>query len=355
MRRCVIQNPLRYATQKLRKTSLEEGPVSNTLQLCTSEHLGDYQWLAVGVVMLLVAGSGLFAWNHLDLFAQSHPGLGPPKSPGGGDSTAATIAFALITAAATMFNWVYQAANRRLGVIDLFASEISAICKVCLVTDFAKKSIDMRRAAAATETQTPSSFDTQESYTPIYDKGSADLQALDSTVVSSVTQFYTYRRTMVDCLHSAMAQTRRDAALSQYDQMIYMQFLMYECARTSVRELIEFEPDRAENLVTVLCSELPLFAFLIDRHRNDSSTVFLYRRLCLRVADYWREVGGLLEQIDSQARSASPAVRKGWSKAITTSAELRIRFDDFKKQTQAEARLPSNMPNSRQPPLKDAA
>jgi hypothetical protein len=344
-----MQNPLRYAAQKLRKTTLEEGPVSNTLQLCTSRHLGDYQWLVVGVVLLLVFGSGMFAWNH---FPRTDPGLRPAD---GGDSTAATIAVALITAAVTMFNWVYQAANRRLGVVDLFASEISAICKVCIVTDFAKKSIDMRQAAAATEAQTPSSFDTKESYTPIYDKGSADLQALDSNVVSAVTQFYTYRRTMVDCLHSALAQTRRDAALPQYDQMIYMQFLMYECARTSVRELIEFEPDQAENLVTVLCSELPLLAFLINRHRDDPSTVFLYRRLCLRVADYRREVEDLLKQIDSQAVSASPAVRKGWSKAATTSAELRIRFEDFKKQTQAETRLLSNVPDSRQPPLKDAA
>jgi len=350
-----MQNPLRYTVQKLRKTALEEGPVSNTLQLCTSRHLGDYQWLVVGVVLLLVFGSALFAWNHLDLFPQNHPGLGPPKSPDSGNSTAATIAVALITAAVTMFNWVYQAANRRLGVVDLFASEISAICKVCIVTDFAKKSIDMRQAAAATETQTPSSFDTKESYTPIYDRGSADLQALDSTVVSAVTQFYTYRRTMVDCLHSALAQTRRDAALPQYDQMIYMQFLMYECARTSVRELIEFEPDQAENLVTVLCSELPLFAFLINRHRDDPTTVFLYRRLCLRVADYRREVEDLLEQIDTQAVSTSPAVRKGWSKAATTSAELRIRFEDFKKQTQAEARPLSNVPDPGQPALKDAA
>jgi hypothetical protein len=275
----------------------------------------------------------------------------------------AAIAFAFITTAVAMFNWVYQAANRRLGVVDLFASEISAICKVSVVTDFAKKSIMMRDAACAADTQTSRSFDTKESYTPVYDKGSADLQALDSNVVSAVTQFYTYRRTMVDYLHSAMAETKGAAAVPQYDQMIYMQFLMFECARTVVQELIEFEPDQAENLVTVLCSELPLITFLIKRHRNDPNTVFLYRRLCLRIEGYRHGVKALLKQIDRNARSESKAVRRGWSKATTTGEELRIRFKEFKRETRQEwerfqaeeARRGLDMPDSRESPLQQAA
>ena len=330
-------NPLRYFARMARKGSLEEGPVSNNLQLCTSRHLGDYQWLFTCVALLMVAGLVmLLVGKEFDA----------SKSP------MAAIAFAFITTAVAMFNWVYQAANRRLGVVDLFASEISALCKVCIVTDFAKKSIAMRRAANISETQVPRSFDTKESYTPVYDKGSADLQALDSNVVSAVTQFYTYRRTMVDCLHSALAEAKRDAALPQYDQMIYMQFLMYECALTSIRELIEFEPDKAENQVTVLCSALPLLAFLIHRHRKDPNTVFLYRRLLLRVPDYVNDVEMLLGDI-AKAETKSPAVVKGWSKAITTSAELRIRFDDFKKETRKERA--SNVPNPGQPALKQAA
>jgi hypothetical protein len=357
-------NPIRGAVSALRKKTLEEGPVSNTLQLCTSKHLGDYQWLAVGVVLFLVIGVYLFVSNNLEFFtlAQSSPNPdsnaakaanAAAKSAEAAKSTAVSIAVALITAAMTMFNWVYQAANRRLGVVDLFASEISALCKVCIVTDFAKKSIEMRRAANAAETQTPRSFDTKESYTPVYDRGSADLQALDSNVVSAVTQFYTYRRTMVDCLHLAMAQSKREEALPQYDQMIYMQFLMYECALTSIRELIEFEPDKAENQVTVLCSALPLLGFLVKRHRKDPNTVFLYRRLRLRVPDYVKDVENLLADIDDKAKSKSEAVLKGWSKAVTTSAELRIRFDDFRQLTRKEAG--SDVPDSRQPSLQQVA
>jgi hypothetical protein len=346
-------NPIRNLARIVRKKRLEEGPVSNTLQLCTSKHLGDYQWLAVGVALLMLCALGLFGMEYLDPFAKSQPSLGAPKQADHSNSTAVTIAFALITAAVTMFNWVYQAANRRLGVVDLFASEISAICKVCIVTDFARKSIDMRKAADTTEPLTPRSFETQESYTPVYDKGGADLQALDSNVVSAVTQFYTYRRTMVDCLHLAMAQTKSAEALPQYDQMIYMQFLMYECARTSVRELVEFEPDQAENLVTVFCSALPLLAFLINRHRGEQSTVFLYDRLCLRLPDYIKEVEDLLDDIDDKAKSKSETVRKGWSKAVTTGTELRARFSDFRKQTQQETG--SDVPHPRQPPFKEAA
>jgi len=340
-------NPVRGLARFFRKRRLEEGPVSNNLQLCTSRHLGDYQWLLGAVVVLIFAGLVmLLVGKEFDA----------SKSP------MAAIAFAFITTAVAMFNWVYQAANRRLGVVDLFASEISAICKVCIITDFARKSIAMREAAAATERQIPGSFETKESYTPVYDKGSADLQTLDSRVVSAITQFYTYRRTMVDCLHMAMAQTDRAAALPQYDQMIYMQFLMHECAITAVHELIEFEPDQAENLVTVLCSELPLITFLIKRHRNDRDTVFLYRRLCLRIEGYMTDVEALLEQIATMDHG-SDAIRKGWSRAIATGEELQIRFNEFKQETLPEweecrakkARRLSHVPDSRQPSFKQAA
>jgi hypothetical protein len=290
------------------------------------------------------------------------PGTGPASDPG--KSLDGTIAFALIGTAVTMFNWIYQAANRRLGVVDLFANEIAVICKVCLVTDFARKSVIRRDAVHQSNEQTSSSFDTKESYTPIYDKSADDLQTLDSNVVGAVTQFYTYRKTMVDCLHSAMAQTDAAIAVPQYDQMIYMQFLMYECARTTVRELIEFEPDQAENLVTVLCSELPLFTFLIRRHRNDPNTTFLYQRLSLRVEGYMTDVDELLRQIDEIDRSGSRNLRKGWSKAITTGQELKIRFEEFKQETRPEwgryqaeeaPRHQLHVPDSRQSPLKDAA
>src|SRR5689334_7886412 len=119
-----MQNPLRYTAQNLRKTTLQEGPVSNTLQLCTSKHLGDYQWLVFAVAVVMLIGAILFGMSLCgvdlhDLFADKRPGLGAPKPTEGGPSALATIGLALIPAAVTMFNWLYQAANRRLGVVDL--------------------------------------------------------------------------------------------------------------------------------------------------------------------------------------------------------------------------------------------
>lgn len=47
-------------------------------------------------------------------------------------------------------------------------------------------------------------------------------------------------------------------------QMIYMQFLMYESARLAVEDLVEYEPDRSESIITILCSELILYGFLLE-------------------------------------------------------------------------------------------
>lgn len=341
-------NPINALARGLCHRKLREGPVSNNLQLCTSKHLGDYQWLFVAVAALFALAAALLAND-----------LGAIDSEA--NSLRVTIAFALITTAVTMFNWVYQSANSRLGIVDLFASEIAALCKVCLVTDFAKKAVAMRARVQLTGKQTPDSFEVSESYTPVYDKSGADLQSLDSNVVAAVTQFYTYRRTMVDCLHSAMAKEDAKVAIPLYDQMIYMQFLMYECGRTAIHELIEFEPDQAENLVTVLCSELPLITFLIQRHRGDADTVFLYRRLRLRIPGYMKEVKELLDRIKGMDQSPDSKLKRGWSRAITTSKELKGRFKEFESATQREwewlqaQEKQLDKPNPGQPALPQAA
>src|SRR5271154_2941290 len=37
--------------------------------------------------------------------------------------------------------WAYQSGCRRIGAVDLFACEISVICRVSLIVDFAKTSV----------------------------------------------------------------------------------------------------------------------------------------------------------------------------------------------------------------------
>ena len=49
---------------------------------------------------------------------------------------------------------------------------------------------------------------------------------------------------------------------------MYMQFLAFESARKAVRDLIEFEPNNAENKITIFISELPLYGFLLKHFQK---------------------------------------------------------------------------------------
>jgi hypothetical protein len=75
--------------------------------------------------------------------------------------------------------------------------------------------------------------------------------------------------------------------------MIYMQFLMYESGRLAIGELIDFQPNRAESLVNILCSELVAYEFLQTRYEND----YRGKRLRLRCEQYQKIVPALYEKI----------------------------------------------------------
>jgi hypothetical protein len=111
-----------------------------------------------------------------------------------------------------------------------------------------------------------------------------DLQVLDALVVTNVTQFYTYQKAMRDSwrqLPKATTLAKRESVMTG---IIYMYFLALESARFAIAELIEFEPNEADATLTILLSELPAFAFLLERFKplND----LRYRRLDLRAAAY---------------------------------------------------------------------
>lgn len=317
----------RWFTRLIFYRSLKHGPVSVPVRLCTSKHLGDFQFLgccamALGIVgICLLVGVHAGQWSFASLMDGSE------------HSSKVTVAFALLATAATMASWVYQSANRRIGTIDLFACEIGSICRVCLVTDFAEKSVLLHKALGEEGDRKPTTVDVKESYTPIYDKGASDLQSLENESVTAITAFYTYRKTMMDYLRLAYAATTGAAAQQLYEQMIYMQFLMYENARIAVQELTEFEPERALNLVTIFCSELPLFVFLLDKYRRNSESDFKYQRLLLRIQHYHHRVQELLSKMDRVSREESKKTKKIWIKAITTGRELQNRFEKFKRET----------------------
>jgi hypothetical protein len=71
--------------------------------------------------------------------------------------------------------WAYQTASSRLGIVDLFACEISTLCRVGTIFDIGKGYVDSYdagprpvRASAASD-----KFVSQEEYFPVFDSNSA--------------------------------------------------------------------------------------------------------------------------------------------------------------------------------------
>ena len=64
--------------------------------------------------------------------------------------------------------------------------------------------------------------------------------------------------------------------------VIYLLFLSYESARKAIKDLIEFQPDRAERLIVILLTELRCYAFLRQYFKPDD---LRSRRLQLRATD----------------------------------------------------------------------
>jgi hypothetical protein len=216
-------------------------PLNIFSRVCTSQHLWDLQWIASIAIMFWICYILFFiAKPQTDYEFEILSGI-----------TAAVVA---------ALNWTYQTGSCRLGSIDLFGCEISVICRVCLVVDFGRASIEplnlsLHDAAGTIPGDSSAGdrlkFTSEEHYTPVYDGNLSDLRPLDADVVNHVTEFYTYRKTMLDYLRKiASAPSEAHAKLTM--QMIYMQFLMYESGRKAILRLIEFYPNKADGLEPVL-------------------------------------------------------------------------------------------------------
>ena len=99
---------------------------------------------------------------------------------------------------------------------------------------------------------------------------------LEADVVKHVTAFYTYMKVMRDTLRR-LADIKPPATGGRPDDdwhraicsVIYMQFLGLESARKAIKNLVEFEPTQAEDMITVLLSELLAYGFLREQFRGD--------------------------------------------------------------------------------------
>ena len=220
--------------------------------------------------------------------------------------------------------------SARLGVVDLFACEIATLCRVGAVVDMVQRYVDLfetgpRAVPHAIDGDAPtdaSRFNSQESYFPVFDTSVKDLQALEADVVKHVTAFYTYMKVMRDTLRK-LADIRPAADGGRCDDwhraicsVVYMQFLALESARLAIRDLVEFEPTQAEDMITILLSELLAYGFLREHFHGD----IRQRRLEARDESYRRDIPALHRLV---VAGDGPQ----WDAAKDLSVEMMKRFD----------------------------
>jgi hypothetical protein len=228
--------------------------------------------------------------------------------------------------------WTYQAGSARLGVVDLFACEIATLCRVAAVVDMVHRYTELfehgpqRGRPHPLDGEMPADtnrFTSQESYFPVFDVSVKELQALEADVVKHVTAFYTYMKVMRDSLRRLADIKPPDTDGAGDDDwhralcnVVYMQFLGLESGRKAIRDLVEFEPTQAEDIVTVLLSELVAYAFLRQHFRGD----LRQRRLQARDRIYRSEVPALYKLVMA---GTGPQ----WDAAKDLAAEMMRRFE----------------------------
>ena len=123
--------------------------------------------------------------------------------------------------------------------------------------------------------------------------------------------------------------------------VMYMQFLAFESARKAVRDLIEFEPNNAENTITILVSELPLYRFLLNHFKKGD---LRYARLKLRQKRYvlvvpevyyhtedehakYKDAATARKQMPHLAEDDLEEVCRDWNKAYEMLDELKSRYE----------------------------
>jgi hypothetical protein len=316
-------------SQLWRRLKYDRGPPNTLWRVLSSRHVRDLRVIAIVAAGVLVLAILMYGVPDVFLFGGT-AGSGPQAgtSPAAASIAASTadarsiirlIASALATAAVTAISWAYQAANSRLGAVDVFGCEITAICRVSLVVDFAQSSVALPRSVAASDGGDWSSkFTSAENYTPAYDSQLSELQPLDINSVSSVTEFYTYRKTMMDFLRRLAATGDVAEKQKMAEQMIYMQFLMYESARYATDRLIEYQPNQAESLVIILCSEVALYAFLLQNVHD-----YRTKRLRLRLDDYREIVPALWKLLRANAAFQT------WKKPCAIAQILADRYNEL--------------------------
>lgn len=259
-----------------------------------------------------------------------------------------------------VLGWAYQAASKRLGIVDLFACEIATLCRVGTIFDIGDRYVKRYRKPSSENGRRPQhgqapqqAFVSQEDYFPVFQSNSRDLQSLEASVVHDITQFYTYMKAQRDA-QRRLAETKlpkvdKTGALKVKDDskkcdddaeadawqtammdVIFLTFLGYESARKAISSLVEYQPARTERLIVILLTELRCFAFLRQHfHPEDLRG----QRLQIRVADYKEQVVAIYDEV----MSPHGKNEGDWLQAQKTIQALESRYKEALGEDLAEA------------------
>lgn len=164
----------------------------------------------------------------------------------------------MITAMLGVISWAYQSANIRFGAADLFASEITALCRVGAVGEFMdhlaqQYCLGLPLAAPARDTS---------EYFTAYNNNAKDIEVLDGDVVDAVAQFYANMKVFRDVLRQPLHDHGSVGTKERQLAAIYYGFLAFESARMALAVLIDDVSRSREAILTAMTSELPAYVLL---------------------------------------------------------------------------------------------
>jgi hypothetical protein len=234
-------------------------------RLIQSKHVKDLRWVARITVWLALVSIAfivlVMVWlSNSSLFSKPVEILLP-------------LLISVVAVVGAVFAWCYKIGSGRLGIIDLFSCEITTLCRICTIVGIADSCVEAYNMDASRLEQIKESFrhfDSSEAYTPVFDGNAKELQSLSVKVVINMTAFYTYWKATRDAFRKLAKTEKKEAWHAAILHVIYMHFLALESARKAVRDLIEFEPNNAENTITILLSELPAYGFLLRQFEEDA-------------------------------------------------------------------------------------
>jgi hypothetical protein len=321
-------------------------PHATVDRLFTSEHVKDLQLIigfaSLGALFAFLIGLALL----LDTAIATHNWV-----------AATGMLFKVFTPVLVVFGavltWAYQVGSARLGVVDLFACEISTLCRVTTIVNTVRRYVDRfdqgppswRGGAGGSEMPVPPQFNSQENYFPVFESCTRDLQTLEARVVINITAFYTFMKTVRDSLRmqaeirpqpaEPKLRSNEAPAVGPWQEaarnLVYMLFLGLESARNALGELVEFQPENAERTIVVLISELEAYRFLRGQF-NDEHDVY-HQRLMLRESDYRRVVPKLRRAVEAgrsdhkdDKNGTEPIERQLWEPAWRLLPELDKRY-----------------------------